>query len=198
MARRSALFSLLTLRIKYIVVMNLLFYGGVFISSVLMSFFFPLQLYGWQLGEFSGNFALDVLSVFLFNLTVSSFAVITLPGFVLFPLSATFLIYRAFIWGSLIYQLPNSVFLTSLIPLILEGEGYVFAAVAGALVGISWVKTGWIYPKVSISRSTALRKALRESALFYVLVVVLLLVAAVIETAILFDLLTSLRGTLFL
>jgi len=163
--------------------MNLLFFGSVFITSLVLGFFFPPQLYEGLPGRFSGNLVLDVLSIFVFNLIVSSFMFVAMPGVVLFPLSAALLVFRAFIWGALIYQLPNWVFLIVLPTLIFEGEGYVFAAIAGTLVGISWVKPEWVYPDEGLSRNVSLRKALRECAGFYVLVAAMLFVAAVVEAA---------------
>jgi len=187
LTKLSSLLSLLSSRVKLVVFMNLFFFGGVFVTALMLGFLLPPQLYEGPPAQFSatvsGSLILTVLSIFVFNLIVGSFIVVALPGFVLFPLSAALLVFRAFIWGALIYQLPNWVFLIALPTLIFEGEGYVFAAVAGTLVGISWVKPEWVYPGEGVSRNVSLRKAFRECAWFYVLVAAMLFVAAVVETA---------------
>lgn len=188
MADLSSLFSILGLRGRFLILMNLLFFGAVFITTLVSGLFLPPQLYtgqsgGFSRGFFSDNLILEVLSILLFNLVMASLGVVTLPGFALFPLSGVFLVYRAFIWGLFIYQSPNSVFLVALPTLVLEGEGYAFAAVAGTLVGMSWIRPEWIYKGENISKMESLKKALRESAWLYVLVVMVLFVAAVVETA---------------
>jgi len=171
-----------------LVFMNLLFFGSVFFTALVLDFLLPPQLYTGPSGQFSGmflsdNLILSVLNIFMFNLVVGSFVVVTLPGFVLFPLSAAFLVYRAFIWGALIFQSPSSVFLVTLPTLVLEGEGYVCAGVAGTLVGVSWIRPEWIYQAESESRTEHLKRGLGECGWLYVLVVVVLFIAAIVETA---------------
>ncbi len=187
MPKLSSLLSLLSSRVKLVVFMNLFFFGGVFVTALMLGFLLPPQLYEGPPAQFSatvsGSLILTVLSIFVFNLIVSAFVIITLPGFVLFPLSAAFLVYRAFIWGVLIYESPNWVFLIALPTLVLEGEGYVFAAVAGTLVGISWIKPKWVCKAESVSRAESLKKALRECAWAYVFVMMFLFIAAIVETA---------------
>ena len=186
MTKLSSLLSLLSSRVKLVVFMNLFFFGGVFVTALMLGFLPPPQLYEGPPAQFSatvsGSLILTVLSIFVFNLIVSAFVIITLPGFVLFPLSAAFLVYRAFIWGVLIYESPNWVFLIALPTLVLEGEGYVFAAVAGTLVGISLIKPKWVCKAESVSRAESLKKALRECAWAYVFVMMFLFIAAIVET----------------
>jgi uncharacterized membrane protein SpoIIM required for sporulation len=76
------------------------------------------------------------------------------------------------------------MFLAALPTLILEGEAYVLAALAGVNIGLSWLTPNWVYKqeKESLSRSEALRRAFRQSAYVYVFVVILLLAAAIVET----------------
>jgi hypothetical protein len=125
-----------------------------------------------------GNGLLLFLFIFLFNLTFSAFAFITLPGFIFFPISAATLAYRAILWGLLLYLLPSTACLILLPVVLLEGEGYVLAALAGTLTGFSWVR-----PARGSSRLEAFKKALKKCSQAYVIVAAFLCVAAVVETA---------------
>ena len=113
---------------------------------------------------------------------LSAFVAVTLPGIVFFPLSSAFLIVRAVLWGLLLYPLPSWLFLAVLPVLILEGEAYVIAAVAGTVAGLSWVKPGWMSRGAELSRWEALKTALEEGIHLYKAVVALLFVAAIVET----------------
>ena len=64
----------------------------------------------------------------------------------------------------------------------LEGEAYVFGALGGVSVGMSWTMTNWIYGREHFSRTIAVRKSLRELAYSYLVAIILLLVAATIES----------------
>ena len=159
------------------------FFGGAFGTALLASILFAAPLVSGQKafvfpGFVSGNGFLLFLFIFAFNVAVSAFAVVTLPGFLFFPLSAVALAYRAVLWGLLLYVLPSMAFLILLPVVVLEGEAYVFAAVAGASTGFSWIK-----PVKWLSRFDAFKKALKECLQAYVFVVLLLFVAAVVETA---------------
>jgi len=123
-----------------------------------------------------------VLGIFVFNLVVSSFIYVTLPGLLLFPLSAIFLVYRGFLWGLLLYVLPVSVFLLALPTIVLEGEAYVFATVGGTLLGASWTRLLREYKGEGLSRVDALKMALKECLRIYVFVVIFLIAAAIAET----------------
>jgi len=57
----------------------------------------------------------------------------------------------------------------------------VLAGVAGVVLGLSWLKPGWV-GWGGVSRWESLRRALGECGWLYVWVVLLLLAAAVIET----------------
>jgi hypothetical protein len=120
--------------------------------------------------------------IFAFNLALSAFAVVMLPGMVFFPLSTGFLVFRAVLWGLLFYPLPASLFLAVLPTLILEGEAYTVAVVAGTIVGLSWVKPGWLFKGKELSRLETLKIALKEVIHLYIVVVLLLLAAAIAET----------------
>lgn len=174
-------------RWKLFALLNLLFFSCVLIAALLASFLFSPSLYsGSSLAVpevFLGNWFVMILGIFFFNVVVSAFVVVTLPGFVFFPLSAAFLVYRAVLWGLLLCGLPTWLFLVVLPTLFLEGEAYVFAAAVGTVVGFSWLKPDTIYRGEALGRVGAFKKALKECLKVYVFVIVLLLVAAVVETA---------------
>jgi len=174
-------------RWKVFALLNLLFFSCVFIAVLLASFLFPPVLFSGRRPAvpevFLANWLTMILGIFVFNLVVSAFVVVTLPGFVFFPLSAVFLAYRAVLWGLLIYGLPTWLFLAALPTLFLEGEAYVFAAAAGTIAGVSWLKPDRIYRGEALGRVEAFKKALKEGLKIYVFVIVLLFVAAVVETA---------------
>jgi hypothetical protein len=129
-----------------------------------------------------GSWLFTALGIFLYSLIVSSFFIVTLPGMVFFPLAAVFLVFRAVLWGLIFYPLPAWSFLIALPTLILEGEAYVLAAVAGTVVGLSWVKTDWLFEDKELSRVEALKMGLTEAKQLYKAVVMLLLTAAIVET----------------
>jgi hypothetical protein len=126
-----------------------------------------------------------VLSIFIYNVALSAFVAVTLPGFVFFPLSTAFLLYRAAIWGLLLHCQPTWVLLVALPALVFEGEGYVFAAVAGSVVGISWLRPKWLGSGEGLPRFAALKKALKECLIMYLPVVALIFCAATIESLVL-------------
>ena len=81
--------------------------------------------------------------------------------------------------GALLAGVPTSNFPLVLPTIILEGEGYVLAALAGVNLGLSWFKPEWIY-KESVSRREAVRMALRN-CFYNGLVNLFLLTAAIVE-----------------
>jgi len=185
--RFSAVRSVLSLRGRWLAVMNLALFSCVFVVALASEFLLPGSLYYFTNPNFfqtlyCGNFALIVLSIFLNNLVLSSFVLVTLPGLAFFPLSTGLLVYKGVIWGVLLHYQPTTVFLAALPTLVLEGEAYALAAVAGTVTGASWLLPKKVYHDEDITRGEAFRKALRESLGIYVVVVVLLFVAAVVET----------------
>lgn len=163
--------------------LNLFFFGGALVTAILASLFLPAPLAsGAKVFTFPSfvdhNCFLLFLFIFALNVTLSAFLFVTLPGFLLSPLSIVALVYRGLVWGILIYALPAWAFLVLLPVMILEGEAYVFAAAAGASVGLSWLR-----PKKGLKRSESFHEALRECIRTYTLVVALLFVAAAVETA---------------
>lgn len=176
---------------KFVAFMNLLFFGGFFVTALVARFLFPPPLYlGWRadVPEFllDSNWPLMLLGIFFFNLALSAFVFVTLPGFVFFPFSAATLLYRAILWGTLLQNVPNWLLIAVLLTLILEGEAYVFASVAGSIVGLSWIKPTWLYRQERLSRKEAIKCSLKEAANLYLVVVLFLVVAAIVETATIF------------
>lgn len=170
-------------RWRLIAFLNVLFFSVVLGAAVAAQLLLPpplssggsVSLFPWPLTNLGP--AVFFL-IFVFNLAVSAFVVVTLPGFVFFPLSACILAFRAILWGLLLYPLPSGNFLAALPIVFLEGEGYVLAAAAGTVVGLSWFR-----PSVDLSRREAFRNGLQECGSIYVVIFLLLLAAAVAETA---------------
>jgi len=188
LVRFSSFLAILSTRRRLLAFMNLAFFWCLFLVLIAFDFLFPHPLYLGQhpsyLETFSeGNLAIKFLDIFFSNLVLSSFVFVTLPGVVFFPLSAGFLLFRAFVWGSLIRLLPTWAFLVVMPTLVLEGEAYVLAAIAGTVVGVSWIRSKWLYGEESLTRTEAFKKALKECILMYILVVIFLFIAAVVEVA---------------
>jgi uncharacterized membrane protein SpoIIM required for sporulation len=177
-------------RFLLLVVLNWLFFGGIVVGALLGEAGY-LEVYRLPFIEYfsttePGNAAFMVLSFFVLNLVLSGFLLITLTGVAFFGLSVCFLLFRALLWGVLLNALSTSLFLAVLPTLILEGENYVLACVAGVNLGLSWLKPQWVYKEENLSRSEAFKRAWRDCAYVYVLVAVSLFVAAVVETATIF------------
>lgn len=183
-------FSLISRRFLLLVALNWLFFGAVVVAALLGQFLYrPLPYMGEPVGVdgfFLGfDWPLMVLSIFLFNLVLSGFVFVTLPGLVFFPLSVVVLVVRAVLLGVVLNQVPTPVFLAVFPTLILEGEGYVLAALGGVNLGLSWLVPKWTFGEEEggLSRVESFKKALKETARIYVFVVIFLFVAAVVETA---------------
>jgi len=183
---RSGL-AVVSLRGRLWAFLNLVFFVSVFGVAFAVELLFPPELL--QGGQpqfptvFGGNIVFIFLGIFLSNLVLSAFVFVTLPGFVFFPFSGGMLVYRGFLWGVLLRYEPTLLFLVVLPTLVLEGEGYVLAAVGGTVAGVSWVKPKWVYKEEGVRRSEAFWRALGECWRLYAFVVVILLVAALVETA---------------
>ena len=127
-----------------------------------------------------GHLLLAVVLTFAANLVGGSFAYITLPSLIV-PFGGLVLgAFRALLWG-LMFS-PTAVmgagFFLLLPTIILEGQGYVLAMLAAYVQGMAFVR-----PK-SIGAKTHGRgywEGLKRSARIYVLVAIVLLVAAVVE-----------------
>lgn len=165
--------------------LNTLYFGTIFISVLLTQLWFPTPLE--QPLEFPGflitnwGLPLTALTIFTFNLIVSAFLLTTLTGLAFFALPLAILVWRAAIWGALLNGLPTPLFLAALPTMVLEGEGYVVASLAGIILGLSWLKPSWAYKNKNLSRLDALKNALKDCLYLYVSVAVLLTAAAIVE-----------------
>lgn len=178
----------LSARGKLLAFMNFVFFVSFFLFVVLFDAMFSPSLYSGQKLPFSDLFSgssiyFAVFGIFLSNLFLSAFAIVTLPGFAFFPFSTGFLVFRSFVWGLLFYQQPEWVFVAAVPTLVLEGEAYCIAAVCGTVVGASWVKSRLVFGEEKLTRIESVKKALKESVGLYVWIILLLFVAAIIETA---------------
>jgi len=164
--------------------MNALYFGFIVVGAFLeQARFLPLfKLPGGN--DFfwvEASLPLMIVGIFMFNLVVSGFFLTTLPGLVFFPFPVVSLVFRALFWGALLNWLPTSWLLIVLPTLVLEGEGYVLAGVAGVNLGLSLLRPDLAYEESGLSRSEALRIALKEWLYLYSLVAGLLFTAAVAE-----------------
>lgn len=166
-------------------VLNWLFFSFIVVGSF-SGQFVGVWRFSWPISEeVSGvevdNTALMIVSIFLFNLVLSGFVLVTLSGLLFFILPFVFLCFRGFLWGLMLGGLSFSGFLLALPTLILEGEGYILAALAGVDLGLSWLNPRWLWKNEELSRSESVKRALKECARIYVLVAIVLFVAAVVE-----------------
>jgi hypothetical protein len=170
-------------RWKLLSVLNVVFFSVALVACLAAGVVFPVSInYGqrvYVLPQFLySNVPLLFVFILCFNLAVGAFAVVTLPGFLFFPLSPAVLVFRAVLWGLLLYPLPAWLFLAALPTMVLEGEAYVLAAAVGTSVGYSWLR-----PQEDLSRYEALKGAFKRDGKAYVLVFLFLLAAAAVESA---------------
>jgi hypothetical protein len=181
---KSSLFPLFRLSTGFLV-LNVLFFGFV-LAGALLAQFPGIIVYELPASEnvfvLSVHPLLLVVEIFLFNLFVSGFLLTTLSGLVFFVLPLSVVLWRALLWGSMIALLPSPEFFWALDTFVLEGEAYVIAALAGVILGLSWLKPDWVFRGEKSSRREAVKKAFGECVRLYVLVAILLLVSAVVET----------------
>jgi hypothetical protein len=131
---------------------------------------------------------------FVVNLFIGSFATITLPSLIL-PFSGLFMgAYRAFLWG-LIYSPTSTQMQMVLLPhsltLILEGQAYVLT-----LLGVVIQGRALLLPRTvgATTHLEGLWTGIKLSAQLYILVILVLAIAAiyeVLEAVILFSTLGS-------
>lgn len=176
--------------------LNLLYYGMIVVGMVVAVFNLALQQSvltslgtAFTQGPLSavGDAYLNAKVIeattltFLINLFIGSFATITLPSLII-PFSGLLMgAYRAILWG-LIYSPTTpelqTIFLPHLGTLILEGQAYVLA-----LLGVVIQGRGLLWPH-TVGASThrqGLAVGIRKTAQLYILVTVVLAVAAVYE-----------------
>lgn len=165
--------------------LSLVYFGGILAGALLMQALYSAGLV-WPFGgdfasPFNGDLLVLFVGIFLDNLILSAFLLVTLAGLVFFFLPFIVLAYRAAVWGMLIQGLSTPQFIGAFPTFILEGVGYVLAGVAGVVLGLSWLRPSWAFKSEELSRKEAFRKAYRECAKLYVLVVAFLFLAAIAE-----------------
>jgi uncharacterized membrane protein SpoIIM required for sporulation len=132
----------------------------------------------------SENWFLAFLLTFLVNLCLGSFVVLTLPSIPIFFAGLLLAVYRAILWG--VAFSPTSPFyaraLAVALPvIILEGEAYCLATWPSLKTGLSWLFPRRVYKEEALNRKQAFVKAARELAVMYVIVALVLLIAAAVE-----------------
>jgi hypothetical protein len=180
-------FDVVSKRGNLLTLFNTIYFCSFFIVVLVVGLLSPPALYSDEAAINSWNLILDdwlitIAGIFIFNVVVSAFVIVTLPGMLFVPLSAAFLVFRAILWGLIFYPLSSWTFLTALPTMVLEGEAYVFAAASGTIVGLSWIKPKWLFRGEESSRKKAFTKALGEAKQLYKAVALLLLIAALVET----------------
>jgi uncharacterized membrane protein SpoIIM required for sporulation len=173
-----------------VMLLNWLFFGlipvGAFMTQHLFTGVYEPPAESKAFFVVKQSFPVMVMEIFFFNLILSAFVFVTLSGLAFFVLPFVFLALRGWIWGVLINGLLTSQLLTVLPVIILEGLGYVLAAMAGVNLGLSWLRPHWVYSGERLSRLDAIRRASKDCVYVYVLVAIFLFLAAVIETTIIF------------
>jgi hypothetical protein len=177
--------SVVSRRHALLVVLNAVYFGSILVATILVEArilpYYELSVVEGGFPEQVGDLPLMFLFIFLFSLFVSGLLLTTLTGLVFFILPVVILVLRATLWGAILNQLPTPQFLASLPTLVLEGEGYVVACVAGMGLGLAWLKPSWMYEGEVFSRVEAFKAALREALCLYVWVGMFLLVSALVE-----------------
>jgi hypothetical protein len=175
----------LSARGRILAIMNLLYFGSIFAGALVAQPSSPpsseLTLDTPWFFSLDSGFLVFSLSIFLFNLLVSGLVLTTLSGLVFFVLPVAVLFYRALLWGVLLTGLNTSLFFASFPTLLLEGEGYVLAAVAGVNLGLSWFRPKWAYREEEMTRSEAVKRAFKDCLRIYIWVAILLLAGAFVE-----------------
>lgn len=176
----------LSARLLPLAMLNWLFFGSIVAGAFLKNADFIPNLNPYSVGILNGTVAspLLFLSIFLVNLGVSGLLLLTLSGFVFFFVPPIVLSLRALIWGALLNGLSTSLLWLTFPVLILEGEAYALMGLSGITLGLSWVKPKWLFKEEVHDRDWDVKLALEESVHVNVLAIMLLAVAAAIETII--------------
>jgi len=167
--------------------MNVLFFGSILVVVAFFERTLPpplvLNVRSPFLEElFNGDPFVSAFAILIFDLFFSAFVFVMLLSVAFFPLSIGFLLFRAFIWGSLLYSQPTWTLLVAIPTVILQGEAYALAALTGLLVGLSWIKPEWVYRGKSLTRREAFNKSLEEYRMFYVFAIMFMVAGAITET----------------
>lgn len=182
----STCVSVVSKRGRLLVMLNWLFFGVMLVGAFLGQAGF-VGRYEWPVKRdffFIETTSIPwmILAIFLLNLVVSGFVLVTLSGLVFFALPVAVLLYRALLWGVLLTDVPTPLFLAAFPTLIFEGEGYVFGSLAGVNLGLSWLNPELVYKGEELGRLEAIKRAMKDCIYIYILVAILLFAAAVVET----------------
>ena len=127
-----------------------------------------------------GHLLLAVVLTFAVNLVGGSFAYIALPSLIV-PFSGLLLgAFRALLWGLMFSptELIGAGFFLLLPTIILEGQGYVLAMLAAYVQGVAFLRPESVGEK---THGRGYWEGIKLTARIYLLVAIVLLVAAVVE-----------------
>jgi len=167
-------------------VVNVVFWGAIIVGGFLtqytevLPFSLPVGSDFWGISYAPGWLAVEI---FVWNFVLSAFVLLGVLGAVFFGFPLVILVYRGLLWGFMLQFVPTDKFFLVLPTLFLEGLGYVLAGVAGITVGLAWLWPKLVFPGKDFSRSDALAEAFVDGLGIFVLVAIVLLVAAVVEVA---------------
>ena len=171
----------------------LAYFGLMFVAGVLVTLPGGRELQGSLEAEVIADFeeafswlltapaALLVVYIFLLNLVLGTMLYITLPGAVFFPLAPLAVFLRATLWGIFFVPREPLALLVALPTILVEGFGYVLAVVPSLRLGLSWLLPRLAFKQEGLSRRGAFRRGLSELGRAYLIVMIVLLVAAAIE-----------------
>ncbi len=130
-------------------------------------------------GALANSLALKILYTFLFNLVFGAFLSTTITGIAFF-LPYMIAVWRSFMVGALFYGQDIGPGMTVIFygTFILEFGAYCLSSAVGTDIGLSII---WPSRKGTKSRKEALLRAIKNGAWLYVLVILILFVAAIWE-----------------
>lgn len=189
-------FAIIRQNRKTYIILNILYYGLV-IASMIYVFTNPtiqhtlLETIGQSFDQGplsavseaygSAQMVPAMLLTFVINLLAGSFASITLPSLII-PFSGILLgLYRAVLWGLLLSPSEPSLagpMIPHSLTLLLEGQGYILAMLAAAVQSWAFIKPASVGEQ---SRLRGYAVGLKKTAWLYVLIAVILAIAAVYE-----------------
>jgi hypothetical protein len=165
---------------------NILLFGSILVTILCSTFLLPPSAYWVNQQPFNKNIAssvgwTDFLNIFLHNFALAVL-IATLPGIVFFPLSIGSLIYTGISNGIAAYPLTGWQFVVTLPTLVLEGEGLVVAALAGTVLGVSWLAPSWLFTEEQLSKTDTFKRTCKNCLKICLLAVAIFLIAAIVET----------------
>ena len=189
---------------------NIIYYGLVVVGAIvvwlnpwlqesliaLVQESFETSLPGVVAAYRGGHFLSAVAQTFTINFFLGSLMVLTLPACVFPPAGILIGFWRAFLWGLVLAPTTPQLALVMMphgITLLLEGQGYILAIFATCRLGQVLV---WPRRIGLTSRWRAYLAGLRETALVYILVAIVLLGSALWEAFELIYIIAPLAGGL--